>query len=188
MPRSSERARKPRRERAPATEAPARRIAPARWALAGILCAAFGLRIYNLESIPIAGDESGYLRWAEIVVHQKQWFISLLDGKQPLGEWLHALAWLVWTEDPLFGGRVVSVVAGVLSTLGIFAVGRRLAGDEAALAAGFLYAVFPYALLYDRLAYTESLVNLAGVAVVYTSIACFGDPSEIGRASCRERV
>jgi len=33
---------------------------------------------------PILVDESIYLRWAEIIDHQGQWFISLLDGKQPL--------------------------------------------------------------------------------------------------------
>lgn len=145
--------------------------------LAAILLASLALRLYNLGSIPIAGDESVYLRWAEIILHQKQWFISLLDGKQPLSYWLYAFARVVWPGDPLFAARMVSVLAGVFSTLGIFAIGRRLAGDVAGLAAGLCYAVFPYALLYDRLAYTESLVNLAGVAIVYTAIALFDTPS-----------
>src|ERR1043166_6771113 len=56
----------------------------ARWLLAGIVALAFGLRLYRLLAIPVAGAESVYLRWAEIILHQKQWFISLLDGKQPL--------------------------------------------------------------------------------------------------------
>ena len=177
MPRTQGQSKKVRRGRAP-EPAPAPRFpegTPQHWALAAILCAAFGLRIYNLESIPIAGDESGYLRWAEIVVHQRQWFISLLDGKQPLGTWLQAAARVMLADNPLFGARLVSVVAGSLSTLGIFAIGRRLGGDWAGFLAAILYAVFPYALLYDRLAYMESLVNLSGVVVVYTSITHFDD-------------
>ena len=47
-----------------------------------VLAAAFLLRIYHiLEMFPILVDESIYLRWAEIIDHQGQWFISLLDGK-----------------------------------------------------------------------------------------------------------
>ena len=145
------------------------------WALAAIAAVAFGLRVYDLEHLPIAGDESVYVRWAEIIVHQKQFFISLLDGKQPLSYWLYALTRLVWEDDPLWGPRLISALAGTLSTLGIFAIGRRLAGSTAGLVAAALYAVLPYALLYDRLAYTESLVNLAGVAIVWASLACFGE-------------
>jgi 4-amino-4-deoxy-L-arabinose transferase-like glycosyltransferase len=132
------------------------------------------LRVVHLRSIPVAGDESVYIRWAEIIVDQNQWFISLLDGKQPLSYWLYAFARLLWPGDPLWSARFVSAVAGVLSTLGIFAIGRRLSGETAGLIAAALYAFFPYALLYDRLAYTESLVNLAGIAIVYASIVHFG--------------
>jgi 4-amino-4-deoxy-L-arabinose transferase-like glycosyltransferase len=141
----------------------------------GILVAALCLRAYHLlEMFPILVDESIYLRWAEIIDHQGQWFISLLDGKPPLHTWLLALPRILFEGDPLFTGRAVSVVIGLLSTLGIFAIGKRLAGETAGLLAAGLYAVFPLALLYDRLAYTESLVNLCGVAIVLTSLAAFG--------------
>ncbi len=142
----------------------------------GILVAALALRAYHLlEMFPILVDESIYLRWAEIIDHQGQWFISLLDGKPPLHTWLLALPRILFHGDPLWTGRAVSVVFGLLSTLGIFAVGKRLAGETAGLLAAALYAVFPLALLYDRLAYTESLVNLCGVAIVLASLAVFGN-------------
>ena len=144
-----------------------------RWLLAGAVTLALGLRVYRLSFIPVAGDESVYMRWAEIILDQKQWFISLLDGKQPLSYWLYAMARVLWPSDPLLSARMISALAGALSTLGIFAIGRRLAGDTAGLLAALGYAFFPYALLYDRLAYTEALVNLAGVAIAYTSIRCF---------------
>ena len=148
-----------------------------RKALAAVLLIAAWLRLDGLGAwLPIVGDESIYLRWAEIALHQGSWFVSLLDGKQPLSVWLQALSWWLAPDDPLWAGRLVSTLAGVVATLGIFAVGRRVSGDAAGLAAAFLYAVCPYALLYDRLAHTDSLVNLAGVAVVYGSIAAFQSP------------
>jgi hypothetical protein len=189
MPSSSTAARKQRRERLKGPEgarvAAAARARPWRellWpssgagraALLGILGAALVLRAHNLLTMfPILVDESIYLRWAEIIDHQGQWFISLLDGKPPLHIWLLALPRMVFDGDPLWIGRAVSVVFGLLSTVGIFAIGKRLAGETAGLLAAGLYAVFPLALLYDRLAYAESLVNLCGIAIVLTSLEAF---------------
>ncbi len=142
--------------------------------MAGILALGFTLRAYKLLTMfPILVDESIYLRWAEIIDHQGQWFISLLDGKQPLTYWILALLRKVSGADPLFEGRLLSVFAGLLSTIGIFGIGRRLGGQAAGLLSAFLYACFPFALLFDRLAYTEAFVNLFGVAIVLTSLECF---------------
>ncbi len=97
--------------------------------MAGILALGFTLRAYKLLSMfPILVDESIYLRWAEIIDHQGQWFISLLDGKQPLTYWILALLRKISDADPLLQGRLLSVFAGLLSTIGIFGIGRRLAG------------------------------------------------------------
>ncbi|MEX2302133.1 MAG: glycosyltransferase family 39 protein [Bryobacterales bacterium] len=182
-------ARKPRREQKKRADHPApapprprpwlelfRPSSPATGAaLLGILAVALTLRAHNLLGMfPILVDESIYLRWAEIIQHQGQWLISLLDGKPPLHTWLLALPRMAFDGDPLWTGRAVSVAIGLLSTLGIYAIGKRLAGEGAGLLAAGLYAVFPLAVLYDRLAYTESLVNLCGVAIVLTSIETFG--------------
>ena len=65
---------------------------PTRYGLLAILVLAFLLRFYKLaEILPLAWDEAIYLRWAEIIDHQGQWFISLLDGKPPLSYWLLAV-------------------------------------------------------------------------------------------------
>ena len=44
-----------------------------------------------MEMFPVLVDESIYMHWAEIIEHQGQWFISLLDGKQPLQYWVLAV-------------------------------------------------------------------------------------------------
>jgi 4-amino-4-deoxy-L-arabinose transferase-like glycosyltransferase len=138
-----------------------------------------------MENFPIVGDEGIYLRWAEIIDHQGQWFISLLDGKQPLPFWLLALQRFAWDGDPLLAARLLSVAAGLLATAGIYAIGKRLAGESAGLTGALLYAALPWAIMYDRLAFVEAMVNLAGVAIVYTAIRCF--QSEGGNESNRRR-
>ncbi len=142
--------------------------------LAAILAIALCLRATRLMSmLPIMIDETIYLRWAGIIQHQGQWFISLLDGKTPLCFWVFAFARTMWPSDPLLACRIVSVATGLASTVLLFALGRRLAGDAAGLIAALLYAVMPYGTLYDRIAYTDGFVNLAGIAIAYTSVACF---------------
>ncbi len=146
--------------------------------LAAILAASFGLRIFNLLGMfPVLVDESIYMRWVEIIDHQGQWLISLLDGKPPLSYWVLALARMTFGGDPLWQARFISALAGTLSTWCVFAIARRLASEEmddrGGLLAAALYAVFPWALLYDRLAYTEAFVNLAGLLTTLTAMVVF---------------
>ncbi len=147
-----------------------------RWAMAGIIAVSFGLRAARLtDTFPITGYEAIYLRWAEIIDHQGQWFISLIDAKPPLQSWVLGALRIALGGDPLLQARLASVGAGLLSTVGIFAIGKRLGGDTAGLTGAALYAVFPFAVLYDRLAYTEAFVNLAGIALVLASLFVFGE-------------
>jgi 4-amino-4-deoxy-L-arabinose transferase-like glycosyltransferase len=143
--------------------------------LVGIVALAVALRTsYLLSLFPILVDESIYLRWAEIIDHQGQWFVSLLDGKQPFSYWLYALLRKCLPDiDPLLGARSVSVVAGAVATALLFDLGRRLAGTFAGLAAALFYALLPYGVFYDRLAYTDALVNCFGLAIAVASIRCF---------------
>jgi 4-amino-4-deoxy-L-arabinose transferase-like glycosyltransferase len=147
--------------------------------LAGILVTGAFFRLFRLMSLfPILIDESIYIRWAEIIDHQGQWFISLLDAKQPLSYWIYALIRKALPLlDPLCGARLVSVCAGLLSVFLMFRLGRRLSGIFAGLLAGLFQAVMPFAVLYDRLAYTDSLVNVCGIAVTSESVQYFTRPS-----------
>ena len=66
-----------------------------------ILAASIRLRGITSD-FPVLTDEAIYMRWAEIIEHQNQWFIALLDGKQPLSYWLYALLRFAGV-DPLLG-------------------------------------------------------------------------------------
>jgi hypothetical protein len=70
----------------------------------------------------------------------------------------------------------------------VFAVGRRAGGDTAGLLAAGLYACFPYALVYDRLAYTEAAVNFFSVAIVLTSLLAFDGESDAAQPGWRRAL
>ena len=151
---------------------------------AAIIVLSLAFRVVGLmNSFPILVDEAIYLRWAEIVQHQRQWLVPLLDGKTPLSTWIYA-GLRLFPGDPLLEARAVSVVAGVLSTVGLFLMGKRLRGIPVGFGTACLYAVLPFGVLYDRLAYTDSLVNLFGIAVCLASLWCFEDSRpKLGKAA-----
>lgn len=153
---------------------------PYMWACAtcGILCTAFFMRTFHLmTAFPILVDESIYLRWAEIIQHQHNWFISLLDAKQPLTYWLYAVLRAIWPRDPLLSARFASALLGVVSAFGVYSIAKEICGRMAANISTLLYSVFPYAIFYDRLAYTEAFVNCFAIWIVYTSLVHFRSTS-----------
>lgn len=121
----------------------------------------FLTRLFNLSHLPIFTDEAIYIRWSQIAQNDAAWrFISLTDGKQPSFVWLNMLT-LGLFEDPLTAGRMVSVFAGFGTLFGVFALTQILFNNKKlSLLASFLYLIFPFALVYDRLAIYDSLVSL----------------------------
>jgi len=133
------------------------------------------LRSVRLMSLfPVLVDEAIYLRWAEIIQHRHVWYISLLDAKPPLIYWLYAALRYIFPHDPLFGNRLVSVIAGTLCTVVLYRITFLCAGYRAGLITAFLYAALPFGVLYDRIAYVDSVVNLCGACLVYVSLRSFG--------------
>lgn len=146
-------------------------------ALAVTFFVGFCLRsILLMQMFPILIDESIYLRWAEIIDHQHEWFISLLDGKPPLVFWLFWVVRLMIPNDPLMGCRFLSVLCGSVSTGLMFLIGWRLGGKRAGHFAALLYSIFPYAVLYERIAYTEAYVNASGMTIIYVTLKCLDSP------------
>ena len=119
----------------------------------------FVTRIYGITKLPIFTDEAIYTRWAQIAYNDAAWrFISLTDGKQPSFVWLH-MVMLRFIEDPLLAGRMVSVFTGFIALLGVFVLTQLLFSNrKLSLLASFLYLIFPFALVYDRMALYDSTV------------------------------
>lgn len=126
-----------------------------------LLIAAFYLftRLYNILDLPMFTDEAIYIRWSQIAFQDASWrFISLTDGKQPMFVWI-AMMFLRFVNDPLLAGRLVSVLAGFFTMVGIFFLTwEAFRNKKIALLAGLLYVLFPFALVYDRIALYDSLV------------------------------
>lgn len=131
----------------------------------------FFSRLVSLLSVPIFTDEALYLRWAQIAKNDAAWrFISLTDGKQPLFIWLVMIA-MRFIEDPLMAGRIVSVLAGFTTMLGLFFLSKEVFRNHwIGIISSFLYVIYPFALVYDRMALYDSLVGTFSVWSLYVSI------------------
>src|ERR1700759_2787635 len=96
------------------------------FSLAGIIILYFFTRLFHILTLPIFTDEAIYVHWSQVAQHDASWrFISLTDGKQPMYVWI-AMLFLKVISDPLLAGRLVSVLAGYLSLIGIFLLGREI--------------------------------------------------------------
>lgn len=129
------------------------------------------LRLYNIMSLPIFTDEAIYVRWSQIARFDASWrFISLTDGKQPSFVWL-AMTIMKFVQDPLLAGRLVSVIAGFASMIGLYLLGRELFKNKwIGVVSSFLYLIFPMALVYDRMALYDSLVGMFTIWALYSSV------------------
>lgn len=131
----------------------------------------FFSRFYHILNLPIFTDEAIYLRWAQIAKNDPAWrFISLTDGKQPLFIWLMMIT-MSFIKDPLLAGRLVSVGAGFVTMIGLFFLAYELFKNIwIGILAAFLYLIFPFALVYDRMALYDSLVGTCAVWGLYVAV------------------
>jgi len=131
----------------------------------------FVTRLVNLTVLPIFTDEAIYIRWSQIGGQDAAWrFISLTDGKQPLFTWM-VMASLRVFQDPLFAGRFVSVVAGVVSIIGLYFLAKEIFRKKTVgVFAGLLYLISPFALMYDRLALYDAWVAAFSIWNLYFAI------------------
>lgn len=130
-----------------------------------------GSRFYNILAVPIFTDEAIYIRWAQIAKQDAAWrFISLTDGKQPLFIWLIMII-MRFIDDPLLAGRTISIFAGLGSMVGLFFLtGELFKNRSIGLIAAGLYVLYPFALVYDRMALYDSLVGTFAIWSLYFAV------------------
>lgn len=130
-------------------------------------------RLINLTKLPIFTDEAIYIRWSQIGMRDPNWrFISLTDGKQPMFTWvMMVLLKLGKHLDPLFVGRLVSVIAGVGTFIGVWITSRELFHDRRVTwLASALYLIVPFTVWYDRMALYDSMVSMFAIWSLYLAI------------------
>ena len=128
-------------------------------------------RIYRLQFIPIFVDEAIYVNWALLGFQDASLrLISLIDGKQPLYIWIVSIV-LNIIHNPLIAGRIVSTLAGFITAVGLFLLSLELfKNKKIALISAFLYTLYPFALVLNRMALYESLVGAFAVWGLYLVI------------------
>jgi 4-amino-4-deoxy-L-arabinose transferase-like glycosyltransferase len=137
----------------------------------GVVLLFFISRFYNILAIPIFTDESIYIRWAQLFRdNSHQVFVSLVDGKQPFFIWV-ASVFLRFMHDPLLAGRLTSVLTGLFTMAGIYFLSKELFKDrKVALIASLVYVIYPFSLLYDKLALYDSMLATFAVWSLYIEV------------------
>jgi len=137
----------------------------------GLLAAYLITRLYNIMFLPMFTDEAIYTRWSQIARYDANWrFISLTDGKQPSFVWADMIV-MRFVNDPLLAGRLVSVLAGIVSLVGIYFLASEIfKNKKIGYIAAFLYIIYPFSLVYDRMALYESLVSAATIWTLYLEV------------------
>lgn len=121
-----------------------------------LLCILFlATRLPGLLALPLFNDEAVYLYRAQHFPAQLQFTIH--DGKLIHELLLAALARLPW--DPLLTGRLLSVLCGWLTVVGLWLSGKMIADSTAGALAGVLYILSPLAIIHDRLAIPDAMLG-----------------------------
>lgn len=130
----------------------------------------FILRLPNLTLQPIFADEAIYIRWAQVMRAESTLrFLPLSDGKTPLFMWV-MIPLLKFIHDPLLAGRLLSVISGFLTLLGVFFLSKRVFNIRTAFWASLLYVITPYTVFFDRMALVDSMLSGFTIWVVYFAI------------------
>jgi hypothetical protein len=131
-----------------------------------VLILSFGLRFLKVlyEKQPIFGDEAIYVRWSQVMQAEPSLrFVPQTDGKQPLFMWA-TIPFLKIFDDPLIAGRMLSVYTGVVATAGVFFLTLLLfESKKLAIIAGIIYAISPFAVFFDSMALTDSMLSMFGI-------------------------
>lgn len=131
----------------------------------------FSVRLPNLTYQPIFADEAIYIRWAQVMkVEPTLRFLPLQDGKTPLFMWA-MMPLLSIFKDPLFAGRFLSVLSGLITLAGVYFLGKKVFGRKVGITASLLYAVTPYTVFFDRMALVDSMLAAFTIWIIYLAIS-----------------
>lgn len=137
-----------------------------------VLACSFAIRIVNLLSFPMFSDEALLLGWSKMVAENPVENLTLsikADGYPPLTSWIYAFAFRFFS-NPLFAGRFISVLAGALSTVGIYLIGRITYSKRVGILAALAYIFVPMTFFIDRYAYHDSLISFFAIYTLLFSL------------------
>jgi 4-amino-4-deoxy-L-arabinose transferase-like glycosyltransferase len=127
--------------------------------LLAILVVYLALRLPALTLLPVFCDEGIYIHWAQKILQnfRLDGFIPLTDGKTPLFMWVAAPFQAIFS-DPLFAGRIVSVLSGLATVAGVMVLGKKYFNPRVGLIAAIFVSVIPFIVFFDRMALADSML------------------------------
>jgi len=134
-------------------------------AMAAVLAGLCALLFFaNLGYPLIEPDEARYAQIAIEMVESGDWIVPTLRGepyldKPPLLYWLTSVAYLQFGPSP-WSARLPGAVAGLLTVLATYLLGRRLVGDRAAWTAGLVLLLSTGFVLAARFLIMDGLLTL----------------------------
>lgn len=134
----------------------------------GLVLLAAVLRLSSLDLIEFKADEANHLwRGLEIVEHGRLPLVgspsSYGPAKPPMMTYLMAIP-LVFGRDPRYAAAFVALL-NVAAVAGTYVIACRYYGRRAALFAGLLFAVNPWAVVLSRKAFTADVLAPMGVVL-----------------------
>ncbi len=135
----------------------------------------FLTHITALTLLPVFADEAIYIRWAQLIIDdwQRYLFFSMNDGKTPLFIWLLNIALKLW-DDPLYAGRMVSVLAGLAQLFVTLKLVKKLGGGLVAKTLAIFSVMFlPYWYFHHRMALMDSFLTLLLSTSLYYLLTSF---------------
>lgn len=128
------------------------------------IAAIYLFRLINLTIIPVFADEAIYIRWAQVMKSVETLrFLPLSDGKEPLFMWA-IIPLFKFVIDPLTAGRLISVISGFGSLIGLFTLSYLVfSNKKAALFTSLIYVISPFTFFFDRLSLVDSMLSMFGI-------------------------
>ena len=110
------------------------------------------LHLYQIRGTPFFAhpiiDAWDYHNDALNILRTGDWVGSRVFFQAPLATYLYAIVYRIAGENPLWP-RIVQMVIGCFSALGMFMLGRRLFSERAAWIAGMVAAVYPLCIFFE---------------------------------------
>jgi len=135
-----------------------------RWLLVGLILLGFGLRICQIDSVPLRGDEAFTAQnWAMQPLSDSLPQYAAIDPQPPLAYALFR-GWSLVTGISEFSLRVLPALINTLGIAALYALGRHLFGPTAGLLAALIWALHP-----DQIWHAQDARNYAiwsGLSVI----------------------
>lgn len=138
----------------------------------------------GLTALPIFADEAIYIRWAQLIITDWDRYVlfPLNDGKTPFFIWL-LIPFLKLLGDPLWAGRLLSVIGGWLQLLLVVVLLKELKVHRVGQLIGALIVIFaPFWFFHHR------MVLMDGWMTVWLSVATFAVLKVSATVEIRHRV